>query len=93
MSGILDWMDDLVEKFWDKICDFMPGGSVYRLDLTVKAWYAVCLSRIYQLFFPGWIFNQGFGCFFVIFGSLLFCFCGSSLDSCSRLKGVLLWML
>ena len=25
MDSILDWMDSLVDKFWNKILDFMPG--------------------------------------------------------------------
>lgn len=36
MSGILDWMDELVEKFWDKICDFMPGDPFTDLILQLK---------------------------------------------------------
>lgn len=25
MDSIFDWMDSLVDKFWNKILDFMPG--------------------------------------------------------------------
>lgn len=25
MDSVLDWMDSLVDKFWNKILDFMPG--------------------------------------------------------------------
>ena len=25
MDSIIDWMDSLVEKFWDKILNFLPG--------------------------------------------------------------------
>ena len=36
MSGILDWMDELVSKFWDKILDFLPRDPFQDIIASLK---------------------------------------------------------
>ncbi|WP_302193787.1 hypothetical protein [uncultured Ruminococcus sp.] len=52
MSGILDWMDELVEKFWDKICDFMPGDPFTDLILQLKHGSLSVYLGYINYFFP-----------------------------------------
>lgn len=63
MSNILDWMDQLVEKFWDKICDFMPGDPfteyIYQLKYGSIAEYLGYINY----FFPVKFLLLSFGAF------------------------------
>lgn len=36
MTSILDWMDELVSKFWDKILDFLPGDPFQDIIASLK---------------------------------------------------------
>ena len=66
MDSIIDWMDSLVEKFWDKILDFLPGDPfteyIYQLKYGTISQYLGYINYFFPvkfllgLFFLVWLF-------------------------------------
>ena len=55
MDSIIDWMDSLVEKFWDKILDFLPGDPfteyIYQLKYGTISQYLGYINYFFPVKF------------------------------------------
>ena len=63
MDSIIDWMDSLVEKFWDQILNFLPGDPfteyIYQLKYGTISQYLGYINY----FFPVKFLLYSFGAF------------------------------
>lgn len=63
MSGILDWMDEVVSAFWDKISDLLPADPftkyIHQLSTGAIAEYIGYINY----FFPVGFFLKCFSAF------------------------------
>lgn len=55
MDSIIDWMDSLVEKFWDKILNFLPGDPfteyIYQLKYGTISQYLGYINYFFPVKF------------------------------------------
>ena len=66
MDSIIDWMDSLVEKFWDKILDFLPGDPfteyIYQLKYGTISQYLGYINYFFPVKFLLYSFGSFLSC-------------------------------
>ena len=60
---MLDWMDQLVEKFWDKILEFLPGDPFQDIISSLKYGEISQYFGYINYFFPVKFLLISFGAF------------------------------